>query len=73
VIDNQSAGAITGTYAGYGNLTTNTFGTVLFEFNYAGGTGGNDLVLTVIPEPSTLALVGAGLLGAVVLLRRRRK
>ena len=33
----------------------------------------NELALQVIPEPSALTLVGAGLLGAAVLLRRRRQ
>jgi len=34
-------------------------------------TSGNDLLLTVVPEPSALVLAVAGILGLLVLLRRR--
>jgi hypothetical protein len=34
--------------------------------------GGNELAIT-IPEPSAMTLVGIGLFGAAVLLRRRRQ
>ena len=36
-----------------GGTGTNNY----FQINYFGGTGGNDIVLTVIPEPSTINLI----------------
>jgi hypothetical protein len=73
LIDNQdAAAAITGTFAGFGQMTTNEIGGVKFEFNYTGGTG-NDLVLTVVPEPSAFLLVGLGLAGMLVLRRRANR
>jgi autotransporter-associated beta strand protein len=44
-------------------------GTPGFKINYLGGTG-NDIVLTVVPEPSVITLLGLG--GLAWLWRRRR-
>lgn len=44
-----------------------------FLLSYAGGAGGNDLVLTSVPEPATLLLATCGLLGLVVVRRAARR
>jgi hypothetical protein len=46
-------------------------GTTVFTVDYYGGDG-NDVVLTVIPEPGALTLVLVGLAGAALIMRRRR-
>ena len=43
----------------------------LFHITYGGGQDFNDVVLTSVPEPATLTLLGLGALG--LLARRRRK
>ena len=49
---------------------TFTVGAHLFEIDYEGGDG-NDITLTVVPEPASLGLLGAAFLAA--LLRRRAR
>ncbi len=79
ILANDGSDAIAGTFS---NATTNggtyTFGGQAFRISYFGNqtspgfgtfTGGNDVVLMAIPEPST-ALLGA--IGLLALLRRRR-
>ena len=59
------SGSLAGTVSGsLGGVFTGTL--ALDNVNH-------DLVLNVIPEPSTLALVGLGLLGAVAMGRRFRR
>ena len=79
ILNKVSGGAITGTFAAIpqGGTVVGSNGTV-FQVSYTGGTGGNDVVLTVIaapvPEPSTWmggALAIAGL--AFTQCRRLRK
>jgi hypothetical protein len=43
----------------------------LWTITYQGDSG-NDVVLSVIPEPGALTLVLVGLAGAALVLRRRR-
>ena len=61
--------ALTGTFAGLneGGVVGNFNGFDLF-ISYRGGDG-NDIVLSTVPEPSSLAMIG---LGGAALLRRRR-
>jgi autotransporter-associated beta strand protein len=75
LFDNQFGGAVVLTsnflLDGGGELAdgaTFTVGAHQFEIDYEGGDG-NDVTLTVVPEPASLGLVGAVLLAA--LLRRR--
>ncbi len=63
-----------GTLTGVG---TNIFNNLAFSFNNAPGTGTYDVALdniqvTVVPEPSTWALLAGGMLATVVFRRRRR-
>jgi autotransporter-associated beta strand protein len=77
IIDNDGTDAITGTFAGLPEGATfsvtnpnsgNTFG---MQITYTGGTDGNDVVLTAVPEPGTATLAAFGALG--LLIRRRRR
>ncbi len=69
IIDNTSASAITGTFSNLSEGQNVTIGSNKFEATYLGGTG-NDLVLTVVPEPSSTLLLSFGLC-TVIFLRRR--
>ncbi|MDB5294424.1 MAG: Extracellular serine protease precursor, partial [Phycisphaerales bacterium] len=69
IVDNQTAGAITGTFAGIAQGGQVLAGGVPFTVSYTGGTG-NDVVLTAVPEPAAVGLFGAAALG--LLARRRR-
>jgi fibronectin-binding autotransporter adhesin len=71
VIENTSGSAIVGTFAGVEEGSTITVGSQSFIVSYVGGTG-NDLVLTAIPEPSTIALISAFSLLGVTYVRRRK-
>jgi autotransporter-associated beta strand protein len=74
---NNGADAVTGTFAGLAQdaIVTNYGGfdwKISYTADAAGNTftGGNDVALMAIPEPSSVALLGT--LGAMLLLRRRR-
>jgi autotransporter-associated beta strand protein len=78
IIANDSADAIAGVFSNAAtDGSTYTFGSQQFKISYFGNyeaptksfTGGNDVVLLVVPEP-TVALLGA--VSALCLLRRRR-
>lgn len=71
ILSNDTPSTVFGEFAGWSNLSTQFVSGVGFEINYFAGNG-NDVLLTVIPEPSALALVGAGLLLLVATQRRRR-
>ena len=74
IINNDGTDKVEGIFAGLpeGTFFEKTFGGTIYPFriNYAGGTG-NDVVLTQIPEPATLTLLGLSVVGLVA--RRRRK
>ena len=77
LIANDGSDAITGAFDGFAEGGIVTFDSQQFKATYQADsgsnsfTGGNDFALQVVPEPSVLALGGAGLFGFV--LRRRRK
>lgn len=73
LIDNDGVDPVTGRFTnttdtglGYDRITV---GTTDFNLDYTGGSG-NDVVLTVVPEPTCISLIAAGSIG---LLRRRRR
>lgn len=69
-IDNTSAGAIVGTFAGLNEGDTVMVGANAFTVTYFGGDG-NDFALQVVPEPGAWVLATVGL-GFLTLMRRRR-
>ena len=76
LINNDSTDAITGSFTGFTEGTTITFGAQQFNVTYLANsgtssfTGGNDFALQVVPEPTATLLSSLGLLA---LLRRRRE
>ncbi len=70
IIANDSTDAISGAFANLGQGATFTSGANTYQASYLGGTG-NDLTLTVVPEPGTCALLGLG--GMALLWRARRR
>jgi len=84
LVDNQGSSAISGVFEQLNGATTSliqdavfTLGAQQFKIGYAGDvgtnsfTGGNDLVLQAVPEPSTWGLLAGGLT-MLMFLRRRR-
>lgn len=69
IIDNTSASGISGAFSNLADNSTVTIGVNQFRVSYSGGTG-NDLVITTVPEPATIAFLAMG--GAAVLVYRRR-
>lgn len=71
IIDNTSGSAISGAFGNLADNSTFTVGANQYQVSYSGGTG-NDLTLTVVPEPSTTLLAGLGLLVVLRMARRAR-
>jgi autotransporter-associated beta strand protein len=73
IIDNDGVERVTGDFAGLneGSLFSTPFGSQQFLITYLGGDG-NDVVLTAVPEPSSLVLA-ASLLGLALFYRRRTR
>ena len=67
----HTTGVLSGTFAGFNNLGIYTYGGNSFEALYT--PTDFDLVLTAVPEPSTVALLGGALLLVGVGARMRRQ
>lgn len=57
IIDNQGIASINGIFTGLTEGTLFTSNGTLFQITYQGGDG-NDLMITAVPEPGTVILVG---------------
>jgi autotransporter-associated beta strand protein len=71
IILNDGFDPVSGEFFGLPDGAPFLVGTTVFTVDYYGGDG-NDVVLTVIPEPGALTLVLVGLAGAALIMRRRR-
>jgi autotransporter-associated beta strand protein len=71
VIDNTSTSPITGVFGNLLDNSTFTNNGNTYQVSYEGGTG-NDLTLTVIPEPLTWELLGIGALVTGRMMRFRK-
>jgi fibronectin-binding autotransporter adhesin len=71
IITNATGNAVSGTFLNLPEGSVFNVGDTQFQITYLGGTG-NDVVLTVVPEPSTVILAGFGV-GVLVLWRRRSR
>lgn len=71
IINNTSGVAIAGEFGNLSDGSTFTVGANQFLVDYSGGTG-NDLSLTMVPEPSTVFLAGLGMLVVLRMARRTR-
>jgi hypothetical protein len=60
IIDNTSASLINGVFSRLPDNSVFTDNGNTYQVSYEGGTG-NDLTLTVVPEPSTWVMLGVGL------------
>ncbi len=72
IISNAPNSTISGTFAGLVEGGSFNVGATQFQITYLGN-GGNDVVLTVVPEPSSVALCGLGLMAMTIALRRRTR
>ena len=77
ILTNDGSDAITGSYSGFAQgATVATYGGFDWAISYLADatgntfTGGNDIALMAVPEPSASLLIGS--FGALALLRRRR-
>jgi fibronectin-binding autotransporter adhesin len=71
LIEKTSGGNISGTFSNAADGSTITANGYLFMVDYTAGTGGNDLVLTCVPEPSTW--IGGALAFAAIGFTQLRK
>jgi autotransporter-associated beta strand protein len=71
IINNDGTDAVGGWFAGLTEHAEFTQSGTQLQISYLGGDG-NDVMLTVIPEPSAWQLACAGLLMAAVFARKRR-
>ncbi|EIP97420.1 PEP-CTERM putative exosortase interaction domain-containing protein [Opitutaceae bacterium TAV1] len=76
LLENTGTGSIAGSFLGYEEGRIFTLGNNTFLASYQLGAGGNDFgfLVTAVPEPAALAaLLGAGILAATAVLRRRKR
>ena len=81
IVDNQSAGGVTGMFTGYGqdavvvsNVNGSGFDLAISytaDFTMNSITGGNDVALYATPEPHHIMLISTMVLGVGLLIRRR--
>jgi hypothetical protein len=75
LVDNQTGNPVVGTFAGLPNRSFTPHNGLAFQIFYDANiltgqtSGGNDVLIVVVPEPAALGLVG---LAAPLLMRRRR-
>ena len=68
IIDNQGGNAVSGTFTQGGSISA---GGYVFSIDYMGGDG-NDVVLTVVPEPAAMWMLLAGLFATCWMGRLRK-
>jgi len=77
IVNNTSGNGISGTFANINNLPSgyNIYYGAQYGNNTVGGlSGGNDVVITNVPEPTTVAMFGsAGAAGLIAFIRYRRR
>lgn len=69
IVENLGAGPISGTFNALSEGSLFNVGAFQFQITYAGGTGNDVMLITTVPEPGALVLMGVG---AVVFFRIRR-
>jgi hypothetical protein len=67
----NSSSTASGTFAGLSEGATFTQGGQEFQISYHGGSGGNDIVLTAVPDSTSTLAVLAGSLSLMIWVRRR--